>query len=199
MPQPTASTASAGSAGSPEPAPYRVVAVSADQEHRFAKVPREAIELLVGLGVAGDAHLGVTVQHRSRVARDPSQPNLRQVHLVAREFLDEAVGLGFAVTPGELGENVLTAGLDLLALPTNTLLHLGEDAVVRVTGLRNPCHQIDDLQDGLLKVAVSRDHEGHIVRRAGVMAVVEVAGRVRAGDPIAVILPTGAPEALEPV
>ncbi len=203
MPQPTPppvpSTTLVPSSVLLGPAAYRVVAVSSNEEHQFSKVPRESIALLIGLGVAGDAHLGVTVQHRSRVARDPSQPNLRQVHLIAQELLDEARGLGFTVAPGDLGENVVTAGLDLLALPTDTLLHLGGNAVVRVTGLRNPCHQIDGFQDGLLKVAVRRDVEGRVVRRAGVMAVVEVAGRVRPDDPIAVTLPTGAHEALEPV
>ncbi len=194
MPHPTPSPAP-----SPGPAAYRVVAVSADDEHRFSKVPRESIELLVGLGVAGDAHLGVTVQHRSRVARDPSQPNLRQVHLVAGEFLDEARALGFVVAPGDLGENVLTSGIDLLALPTDTLVHLGDEAVVRVTGLRNPCQQIDDFQHGLLRLAVGRDDTGDLVRRAGVMAVVLVGGRVRPGDAIRVTPPVEPHQALRPV
>ncbi|GAB4070042.1 MOSC domain-containing protein [Angustibacter speluncae] len=176
----------------------RVLAVSSDGEHRFSKVVRPVVELVEGLGVRGDAHLGETVRHRSRVRRDPTVPNLRQVHLVAREFLDEAREAGFEVGPGELGENVLTEGLDLLRLPRGTRLRLGPDAVVRVTGLRNPCVQIDRFRPGLLKVAVRPGPDGPDLR-AGVMSVVETGGEVRAGDGVTVELPDGPHVRLEVV
>lgn len=166
-----------------------VVAVSLSPIHTFSKPNAEVIRLLTGLGVEGDAHLGVTVKHRSRVARDPSQPNLRQVHLIHAELHDEVRAAGFDVRPGELGENVTTRGVDLLALPVGALLRLGEDAVVEVTGLRNPCTQIDDFQDGLLRQVVGRDADGNVVRKAGVMGVVRAGGEVRPGDRIRVELP----------
>lgn len=166
-----------------------VTAVSSNGEHSFSKPSRSSITLLAGLGVQGDAHAGVTVQHRSRVARDPTQPNLRQVHLIPEELLREVSGAGFTVVPGELGENITTAGIDLLGLPVGTLLHLGSEAVVEVTGLRNPCLQIDDFQQGLLRQVVGRDENGKIVRRAGIMGIVVTGGEVRPGDPISVRLP----------
>src|ERR1700679_1033307 len=134
-----------------------VVGVSKDGQHRFSKLPCASITLLEGLGVEGDAHAGITVQHRSRVAADPTQPNLRQIHLIHSEFFDEAREHGYELAQGDLGENVLTARLDVLTLPRNTRLHLGDQAVVRVTGLRNPCQQINNLRSGLLKVAISTD------------------------------------------
>lgn len=166
-----------------------VVAVSLSPTHTFSKPNAEVIRLLPGLGVEGDAHLGVTVKHRSRVARDPSQPNLRQVHLIHAELHDDVRAAGFDVRPGELGENVTTRGVDLLGLPVGALLRLGEDAVVEVTGLRNPCTQIDDFQDGLLRQVVGRDADGNVVRKAGVMGVVRAGGEVRPGDRIRVELP----------
>jgi MOSC domain-containing protein YiiM len=166
-----------------------VVAVSADGRHRFSKQPRPSIRLLAGLGVEGDAHLGVTVQHRSRVARDPTQPNLRQVHLIHSELHDELRVAGHEVAAGRLGENITTRGLDLLGLPTGARLHLGADAVIEITGLRNPCSQIDDFQAGLLKRVLGRDEAGNVVRKAGVMGVVVSGGEVRPGDRIAVALP----------
>jgi MOSC domain-containing protein YiiM len=166
-----------------------VVGVSKDGQHRFSKQPCESITLLEGLGVEGDAHAGVTVQHRSRVAADPTQPNLRQVHLIHAEFFDEAWQHGYELAQGNLGENVLTAGLDVLALPRDTRLHLGDQAVVRVTGLRNPCQQINDFRSGLLKVAITRDADGVLVRKAGIMTVVERGGTVVPGDAIRVELP----------
>lgn len=176
-----------------------VLAVCASPTHTFSKAPAASVELVAGHGVVGDAHAGPTVRHRSRVKRDPTQPNLRQVHLIHREFLDLAREHGYDVAPGGLGENVTTAGVDLLGLPTDTLLRLGADATVRVTGLRNPCSQIDDFRAGLLRVAVGRDDVGEIVRRTGVMAVVEVGGVVRPGDPIEITLPDGPHRRLEPV
>ncbi|WP_410536316.1 MOSC domain-containing protein [Streptomyces sp. KL2] len=168
-----------------------VVAVSSSGEHSFGKPNRESIRLLAGLGVEGDAHAGRTVKHRYRVAKDPTQPNLRQVHLIHEELFAEVGEAGFTVKPGELGENITTRGLDLLGLPTGTLLRIGAEAVVEVTGLRNPCSQIDGFQRGLLKRVVGRDEDGNVVRRAGVMGVVRTGGTVRPGDAIGVELPDG--------
>lgn len=165
-----------------------VLAVSASGQHGFVKQPQPAITLLAGLGVAGDAHAGETVKHRSRVAVDPTQPNLRQVHLIHAELHGELAAAGFAVSPGSLGENILTRGLDVLALPRDTRLHLG-DAILRVTGLRNPCAQLDAQQPGLTAAVLGRDAEGRLVRKAGIMAVVEQGGVVRPGDAIGVALP----------
>ncbi|WP_405769991.1 MOSC domain-containing protein [Actinacidiphila glaucinigra] len=176
-----------------------VTAVSRDEGHHFSKPVRDRIRLLAGLGVEGDAHLGVTVQHRSRVAQDPTQPNLRQVHLIQGELHDELSTAGFAVAPGELGENVTTRGIDLLGLPVGTRLRLGDQAVVEVTGLRNPCLQIDGFQQGLLKQVVGRDEHGAVVRKGGIMGVVLHGGEVRPGDPIAVELPEGPHRPLERV
>ncbi len=177
----------------------RVESVSRDSTHRFSKPVVAAIRLLAGLGVDGDSHAGVTVQHRSRVRRDPTEPNLRQVHLVHAELLDELRARGFRVGPGNIGENVTTRGVALLALPTGTTLHLGADAVVELTGLRNPCLQLDGYQDGLMAATLARDAAGALVRLAGVMAIVRAGGVVRPGDPIAVRLPDGPHVALQPV
>lgn len=168
-----------------------VTAVSGNGEYSFTKPNRPSITLLAGLGVEGDVHAGVTVKHRSRVARDPTQPNLRQVHLIHEELFTEVGEEGFRVAPGELGENVTTRGLDLLGLPVGTLLRLGGTAVLEVTGLRNPCLQIDAFQDGLLRQVVGRDEAGGIVRRAGIMSIVLEGGVVRPGDPITAELPSG--------
>ena len=176
-----------------------VVSVSRDPEHRFSKEVVDDIVLVAGLGVEGDAHAGTTVQHRSRVARDPSQPNLRQVHLVHAELFDEVQDSGFEVAPGELGENVTTRGVDLLGLPRGAVLRLGPDAVVEVTGLRNPCVQIDGFEAGLMRELVTRDGTGQVVRKAGVMAVVLAGGRVAPDDGVVVELPDGEHEALQPV
>ncbi|MFP8960872.1 MOSC domain-containing protein [Streptomyces nanhaiensis] len=176
-----------------------VVAVSSSGEHSFGKPNRESVTLLAGLGVEGDAHAGRTVKHRSRVAKDPTQPNLRQVHLIHEELFVEVGEAGFAVKPGELGENITTRGLDLLGLPTGTLLRIGAEAVVEVTGLRNPCFQIDGFRRGLLKQVVSRDEEGRVVRKAGIMGVVRTGGVVRPGDAVGVELPNGPRRPLEMV
>jgi len=166
-----------------------VCAVACDAEHGVSKPGVDAITLLTGLGVAGDAHAGETVQHRSRVARDPSQPNLRQVHLIHAELHDELRAAGFDVAPGRMGENVTTRGVDLLALPAGTLLELGAEGVVEITGLRNPCRQLEQIQVGLMAATLARDADGELVRKAGVMAVVVRGGEVRAGDRIEVRLP----------
>src|SRR3954452_24967606 len=164
----------------------RVVSVSRCPVHAFSKAPTDGIVLRAGLGVEGDAHLGVTVKHRSRVAVDPTQPNLRQVHLIHAELHDELAAAGFTVAAGELGENITTRGIDLLALPTGTVLRLGAEAVIEVTGLRNPCPQINAFRSGLLKQMVGRDEAGNVVRKAGVMAIVLNSGEVRPGDAIGV-------------
>ena len=176
-----------------------VTAVSRDDRHAFSKSSQDRIRLLAGLGVEGDAHLGRTVQHRSRVRRDPSQPNLRQVHLIHAELLDELTGRGFDVRPGDLGENVTTRGVDLLALPTGARLTLGGTAAIEITGLRNPCAQLDRYQSGLMAAVLGRDDDGNLIRRAGVMAVVRATGDVRPGDPVAVELPPEPHRPLEPV
>lgn len=162
-----------------------------DGAHRFTKATVGAIELVEGLGVLGDAHYGETVQHRSRVRRDPSQPNLRQVHLLHAELLDELSAVGHDVCPGLLGENVTTSGVDLLDLPTGTLLRLGRQAEVVLTGLRNPCRQIDRCRPGVLREVLRRLPAGEVERRAGVMGVVRRGGPVCAGDAIEVVLPPG--------
>ncbi|MEV7203138.1 MOSC domain-containing protein [Streptomyces griseoluteus] len=169
----------------------RVTAVSRNGQYSFSKPNRDSIRLLAGLGVEGDVHAGVTVKHRSRVAQDPSQPNLRQVHLIHEELFDEVGGDGFTVEPGELGENVTTCGIDLLGLPVGTLLRIGDSAVLEVTGLRNPCLQIDHFQNGLLKQVVGRDEAGNIVRKAGIMSIVRQGGVVCPGDTIEAELPSG--------
>ena len=167
-----------------------VAAVSLRAGHHFSKTPSLGIRLLRGLGVAGDAHMGETVKHRSRVRRDPMQPNLRQVHLIHAELFDELRAKGFAVKPGELGENITTSGVDLLALPTGTRLHLGASAVVEITGLRNPCIQIDHFQKGLMAATLDRDADGNLIRKAGIMSIVIAEGDVRPGDAVGVELPT---------
>jgi MOSC domain-containing protein YiiM len=176
-----------------------VTAVSRSAEYTFTKPNTDSITLLEGLGVDGDVHQGVTVKHRSRVARDPNEPNLRQVHLIHAELFDELRDAGFTVQPGQIGENVTTLGIDLLGLPTGTRLHLGSEAVVEVTGLRNPCIQIDRFQQGLLKQVVDRDQDGGLVRKAGIMSVVLTGGVVRPGDEIRVELPAEPHRPLKPV
>lgn len=166
-----------------------VMAVCRDSQHRFSKPVADEITLLEGLGVEGDAHAGVTVQHRSRVAADSTRPNLRQVHLIHAELHDELREQGFAVEAGQMGENITTRGLDLLVLPRGTVLRLGPQAVVEVTGLRNPCNQINDFRPGLLKGVLDKDDQGHLVRKAGIMGIVLCGGSVKPGDPIHVELP----------
>ena len=181
------------------PRPGSVAAVSLSPVHGFSKPAAGVIRLLAGLGVEGDAHCGATVKHRSRVAVDPTQPNLRQVHLIHGELFEELAAKGFSVHPGAMGENVTTRGLDLLPLPRGTLLRLGPTAVVEVTGLRNPCKQIDDFQGGLLGAVLDRDAAGGLVRKAGIMGIVLNGGEVRPGDAIAVTLPPLPHHALERV
>ncbi|SEN83608.1 MOSC domain-containing protein [Actinacidiphila rubida] len=176
-----------------------VIAVSRDTTHRFSKTNQDSIRLLAGLGVEGDAHLGVTVQHLSRVAQDPTQPNLRQVHLIHAELFDDLRLAGYDIAPGDLGENVTTRGIDLLGLPAGTRLRLGPDAVVEVTGLRNPCLQIDAFRGGLLKQVVGRDEHGAVVRKGGIMGVVLDGGDIRPGDTVDAELPAEPHRPLERV
>lgn len=181
------------------PAMSLVTAVCSSGRHAFSKPPQQVVRLVEGLGVEGDAHAGETVQHLSRVRRDPTQPNLRQVHLLHAELHDELAATGFVVAPGDMGENVTTRGVDLLALPTGTRLRLGTSAVVEVTGLRNPCLQLDRFSDGLLAAVLDRDADGALVRKAGVMAVVLTGGDVRPGDTVEVDLPAEPYRRLLPV
>lgn len=193
-----------------------VIAVCRDGLHRFSKAPVDRITLIEGLGVEGDAHAGTRVQHRSRVRRNPDQPNLRQVHLLHREPFDDARDQGYVLSPGDLGENILTEGLDILSLPEGTVLEIGDTAVVRLTGLRNPCRQINDFRPGLLKVVLARENgtprdepapstaspqaqSTPLIRKAGVMSVVQRGGSVSAGDPITVKLPPAPHHPLAPV
>jgi MOSC domain-containing protein YiiM len=175
-----------------------VIAVSRSSGHTLSKQNEGSIRLLAGLGVEGDAHKGVTVKHRSRVAKDPSAPNLRQVHLIHAELHDELEAAGFRVAPGVMGENVTTRGIDLLGLPTGARLRLGS-ALVEVTGLRNPCAQLNKIQPGLMAATLDRDSEGNLIRKAGVMTVVLAAGEVKPGDAIEVELPPEPRRKLEPV
>lgn len=169
--------------------PPRVSSVHRSAGHTMAKQTVPDVELIAGIGVSGDAHAGVAIKHRSRVAVDPTQPNLRQVHLIHLEFLDELVAQGFAIAPGLLGENVTTQGIDLLGLPRGTLLQLGLDAVIEVTGLRNPCAQLDGIQPGLMRACLGQDAQGQLIRKAGIMSVVRAGGIVRSGDLISITLP----------
>lgn len=176
-----------------------ITAVCASPWHSMSKPQQASIRLIKSLGIEGDAHMGVTVKHRSRVASDPTQPNLRQVHLIHAELFDELQRQGFKVTPGKMGENITTRGVDLLGLPRRTRLQLGRDAIVEITGLRNPCRQIDGLADGLMEAVLERHPERGLVRKAGVMAIVIEGGEIRPGDSITVTLPDGLHEALKPV
>jgi len=176
-----------------------VVAVSLRAGHHFSKLPSMSVRLLRGLGVAGDAHIGASVRHRSRVRKDPTQPNLRQVHLIHTELFDELRAKGFRVGPGELGENITTSGLDLLALPTGTRRHVGATAVVEITGLRDPCIQIDKFQKGLLAATLDQDAESNPIRKAGVMSIVISEGDVRPGDRIVPEMPAEPHQPLLPV
>jgi MOSC domain-containing protein YiiM len=176
-----------------------VLAVSCSASHGPGKENRDLITLVAGLGVEGDAHLGTTVQHLSRKRRDPSQPNLRQVHLIGVELLEELADRGFDVSPGRMGENLTTRGVDLLGLPTGTRLRLGATCLLELTGLRNPCRQLEGIQPGLMAATLDRDADGSLVRRAGVMAVVLESGDVRPADHVRVEVPAGPSRPLTPV
>jgi MOSC domain-containing protein YiiM len=176
-----------------------VVAVSCSATHTMAKGNQASIHLREGFGVEGDAHAGSTVKHRSRVARNAQQPNLRQVHLIHSELHEELRGGGFCIAPGQMGENITTKGIDLLSLPTGTRLRLGDDALIELTGLRNPCTQLDRIQTGLMAAVLDRDAQGNLIRKAGVMAVALSDGLVRPGDVITIELPPTPHRPLESV
>lgn len=178
--------------------PASVLAVSRSAGHAFSKKRALFVTLVAGLGVEGDAHAGVTVKHRSRVAVDPHQPNLRQVHLVQAELFDELRQKGFDIAPGDIGENITTAGIDLLGLPTGALIAIGT-AVIEVTGLRNPCIQLDRFRPGLTRAVLDRDSAGRLVRKAGIMGIVRAGGTVAPGDVIGVTMPAPPFRALERV
>ena len=175
------------------------MAVSRSAEHGPHKDTQDTIRLLAGIGVEGDAHAGERVRHRSRARTNPRLSNLRQVHLIAAELHDELAGRGFELSPGRMGENVTTRGVDLLGLPAGTRLGLGAEAAVELTGLRNPCSQLDGIQPGLMAAVLDRAPDGTLIRRCGVMAVVLSPGEVRAGDPIEVSMPADGGRPLEPV
>lgn len=177
----------------------RVISVGKSSVHTFSKEAVDSILLIVGEGVEGDAHKGVTVKHRSRVKADPTQPNLRQVHLIHNELIQELQEKGFDVHPAAMGENITTSGVDLLSLPTDTILAIGSDVKLKVTGLRNPCAQLDNYQKGLTAAVLDRDEDGNIVRKAGIMSVVLKGGVVNVGDAIDVMLPAKPHRSLEPV
>ena len=176
----------------------QVVAVSLSEEHSFSKTKQRSISLIAGIGVKGDAHSGKTVQHRSRVAKDPSQPNLRQVHLIHTELHDELKNKGFNIQPGQMGENITTRGVNLLQLPTNTRLQIAK-AVIQITGLRNPCAQLDRFQAGLMAAVLDKDEKGNLVRKAGIMGIVLTSGEIFIGDEINIKLPPIPHQALEKV
>jgi MOSC domain-containing protein YiiM len=176
----------------------RIIAVCKSPGHTMTKPRSDRVRLIEGFGIEGDAHAGVTVKHRSRAAKDPTLPNLRQVHLIHAELFDELKAKGFSVDPGQMGENITTAGIDLLSLPRGTRLRLGEQAVVELTGLRNPCSQIDGIQQGLMEAVLERRSTG-LVRKSGVMAIVLASGEVKPDDRIEIELPAQPHEPLKPV
>ena len=178
---------------------FQVIAVHTSLDHSFSKTASNEIELVEGHGVRGDSHFGLTVQHRSRVAKDPTQANLRQVHLLHKELLYELRAKGHRVEPGQIGENITTRGLSILALSAGTKLKLGSHAILRVTGLRNPCAQIDNFQAGLLAAVLDREPGGVLVRKTGVMCVVEQSGKVQPGDCVAVVFQPEIHVPLQPV
>lgn len=177
----------------------KIIALSKLSTHRLNKDNYNSLQLLKGLGVEGDAHCGKTVKHRSRVKQDPTQPNLRQVHFMHAELFDELKEKGFQVSSGQMGENVTTRGIDLLGLPVGAKLHLGENAIVEITGLRNPCAQLEGIQKGLMEAVLDRDKNGELIRKAGIMGIVLEGGEININDEIKVEMPKGEFRKLEKV
>ncbi|MCU0832673.1 MAG: MOSC domain-containing protein [Rhizobiaceae bacterium] len=177
----------------------RAAALHRSPVHGFSKQAETQLTVLTGLGIEGDAHCGATVRHRSRVAADPAQPNLRQVHLLHMEMIDAINAQGFDISPGDIGENITTAGIDLLALPRHTRLHIGANVILSLTGLRNPCAQLDNFQPGLTQAFLGRGTDGALVRKSGVMAIVLEGGVVHAGDTIRIEMPAPPLKSLERV
>lgn len=176
----------------------KVIALSKSDSHTFNKYNCDQINLLTGLGVEGDAHMGKMVKHRSRVKKDPNTANLRQVHLMHAELFEELSTKGFTVQPGQMGENITTRGIDLLNLPKNTILKIGASEI-KITGLRNPCSQLESIQPGLMKAVLDTNDQGEIVRKAGIMGIVQAGGEISTGDTIFVELPEQPHLALEKV
>ena len=176
----------------------RVISVNKSQSHSFSKYPAEEISLLEGLGVEGDAHMGKTVKHRSRVRKDPTQPNLRQVHLIHKELFDSLKSDGFLIEPGQIGENITTENIDLLNLPKGTQLHIGH-ATIEITGLRNPCVQLNTFQEGLMHKLVYKNKDGETIRKCGVMGIVLTSGKIKPGAEINIKYPVKPFEKLERV
>ncbi len=176
-----------------------VFSVHKSETYTFSKESVESIQLIEGEGVEDDAHCGVTVKHRYRVKKDPTQPNLRQVHLIHHELIESLQSQGFHVAPGAMGENITTSGLDILVLPTDTILHIGANVQIQVTGLRNPCYQLDNYEQGLMTAVLDHDEEGNLIRLAGIMAIVLQGGVVSKGDTIEVELPSEPHRPLLPV
>jgi len=176
-----------------------VHSLSISEQHTFSKNVLDEVEVIAGIGIKGDAHAGKTVKHRSRVAKDPTQPNLRQIHLIHLELLSELAAKGYHVKPGDLGENITTQGISLLDLPKDTILTIGKSVEVQITGLRNPCHQIDKFQKGLLKEVVGKNDAGEIVRMAGIMGIVLKGGIIKVNDAIHITYPNLPFERLERV
>ena len=179
--------------------PATIIGLASDASHRFSKQPQHSLTLLAGLGVEGDAHAGRTVQHLSRIAKNPAAPNLRQVHLIHAELFDELATQGFAIKPGQMGENITTRGIDLLGLSAGTRLRLGETALIEVTGLRNPCHQLNGLAPRLMAATLDKTANGQLIRKAGVMTVVIKGGEIVVGDAITLESVPLAHEPLGPV
>ncbi|HEY5224878.1 MAG TPA: MOSC domain-containing protein [Microbacteriaceae bacterium] len=173
----------------PTPSPATVLSVNRDDEHRFSKPQREEIVLLEGLGIEGDSHLGKLVQHQARMRTHPMQSNLRQVHLIHSELFEELAEAGYAIEPGGMGENITTRGIDLLKLSRGTRLHLGDEAVIEITGLRDPCELLNGLAPHLMKQVLLREPDGTIVRKAGIMSIVVRGGTVKPGDGIRIEAP----------
>jgi MOSC domain-containing protein YiiM len=176
-----------------------VVSVSCSGQRGLRKTPRTSIELIAGLGVRGDVHSGGRIRHLARMRKDPTQPNLRQVHLINAEFVDEVRDRGFDVTPGAMGENVLVRGLDLLTLGVGTVLGLGADAQIRVTGLRNPCKALEEIGPGMMQATLAHAPDGALIRRAGVMGVVLCGGIICVEDPVDIVSEARTFASLQPV
>jgi MOSC domain-containing protein YiiM len=175
-----------------------VVSVNSSPTGGIGKDPQPQITLVANHGVEGDFHAGANVRHRSRAASTPEAPNLRQVHLIHSELFDEVAALGIDVKPGQMGENITTRGLSILDLTVGTRLHVGESAVIEITGLRNPCKQLNDIDKRLLGEVARKLEDGTIMRKAGIMGIVLEGGVIRPGDAIRAEVAEGA-KRLEPV
>jgi len=175
----------------PNQAKASVLAVARDAGHNFSKPVCDSINVVTGLGVEGDAHYGKLIQHLYRIKKEPNDPNLRQIHLIHRELHEELRAKGFDIAPGDMGENVTTQGIDLLGLPRGTVLKFGEEAAVEITGLRNPCYQLNDFREGLMKACLDKAEDGSVIFKSGIMGIILKDGTIKTGDQIRVELPDG--------